>query len=98
MVEVGNELMMAVLVASTAFAGLTGVVIWQVMQNGSVVGRALRWCLGLSFFLGTLATLFAILWFMGIVTQLGCLAPGCVVLQIYTFSAVPARFICSIPR
>lgn len=101
--EVQNELMMAVIVASTAFAGLIGLIIWQVMQNGAVVGKRLRVCLCLSCFFGICAASLGIVWFyFGELTCFGYwagrLAVVLVILQIWLSVELPARFMGSICR
>ena len=53
-----NDLMMGVIVASTAFAGLT-MVMFSYVNNRQLLVKASRWSLGC----GIVAVLFAILWF-----------------------------------
>ena len=67
--ESQSELMMAVIVASTAFAGLTGVTIGQITSPLSsrltnMARKRLRQPLEHSFYLGLAAILLAILWFL----------------------------------
>jgi len=89
-----KELMMAVLTASTALAGLTGVVIGQIVQSG-LVNRMKFWLripLIFSFLLAILAVTYAIAWFTSpsdldkVVSLL--LFAG----QLVLFSAVSATF------
>lgn len=60
-----NELMMGVIVASTAFCGLTGVVIGQVKEAkmSCFMIKPLKIVLSISFLCGVLAVLLAIIWF-----------------------------------
>jgi len=60
MQELQIELMMAVIVASTAFAGLMGIIIWQIMQNDLVIGRLFKTFLCISFLFGIIAALLAL--------------------------------------
>ncbi len=100
MLEFGNELFKAVLIASTAFTGITGVVIWQAMGNGSSapVQKWFGWCLVFSFVIGAAVVLLTVLWFLGTGQSKweGPLATGLLVIQVYLFLVVPARFIARI--
>jgi uncharacterized membrane protein YobD (UPF0266 family) len=61
-----SNVMMAVIIASTALVGLTGVLIGQVMQPTFPKNTRLRFRSGFaaSLFIGILAVLLALLWFL----------------------------------
>ena len=72
-----GDLMMGVLIASTAFCGLTGVVIGQIRERESEIARrkAMVGFLSASFFFGVIAILFTIMWFSAPSTEISWLSP-----------------------
>ena len=87
MIQIQTELMMAVIVASTAFAALTGVVIGQVIESKTTIKRKERKELLISSCgLGVLATALAISWFIfSHNTFVGSLAISSFLVQIILF-------------
>ena len=63
MLELGNEFMMALFIGSTSFAGLTAVVIGQVINSSHPKRAELKKFLAFSFAAGILAATFAFAWF-----------------------------------
>lgn len=94
MLEHQNELAMAVLVASTAFAGLTGVVIGQITQHKLPISttKRLKNSLQWSFMAGVIAASLAIFWFVKpCIWTVGVAAIG-LVFQISLFWPIVYRF------
>jgi hypothetical protein len=63
-----NDLMMAVVIASTALLGLTGIIIGQILDRRKLdikmTRKKNRNILVVSFALGILASLFGVIWFL----------------------------------
>ncbi|UCH51152.1 MAG: hypothetical protein JSV54_09215 [Chloroflexota bacterium] len=88
-----GDLMMGVLVASTAFCGLTGILIGQIKVGRLVTVRGAVGGITASFVLGIIAILAAILWFSAPMTDISLLstrviAPWSLFLQILLFTGV----------
>ena len=94
-----GDLMMGVLVASTAFCGLTGVVIGQIKESNMIAfsRKQMKLILSVSFVLGVGAVLLAILWFLTPVQTTSRLSPLVVCpwflfVQVILFVAVVVDF------
>lgn len=88
------ELMMAVIVASTALAGLAGVVMGQIKEGrrGTRFVKCCRVSIILSFLLSILAVLFAINWFDTENSFSFNTATWCFGIQLIVFSIVASAF------
>ncbi len=86
MFEFQSQGVIAVLVASTTFLGLAGVITAQAKQNSPLLGdTTTKYMLVFSFLLGTIATFFAIVWFFGGADCFKTIAGISTVLQILLF-------------
>ncbi|GEM_PF-3587834 len=88
-----GDLMTGVLIASTAFCGLTGILIGQIKQGGLATVRGAVGAISASFILGVIAILFAIIWFSAPSADISwisprVIAPWSLFLQIILFTAV----------
>ena len=100
MVEFQNELMMAVIVASTALAGLAGVVVAQIRQSTMkhTFRRGLVWAIVVSFFIALVAVLMAIAWFTEGDEIMLTVALYCFVAQWLVFGTVACAFWIGVPE
>jgi hypothetical protein len=89
-----KELMMAILTASTALAGLTGVVIGQIVQSGlaTKIKFWLKVPLIFSFLLALLAVMYAISWLISPSDLDRLVSLHCFAGQLSLFSGVSATF------
>ncbi len=93
MLEYPVELMMAVVVASTAFAALTGVVIGQVIESKAKIKKKERkQLLIISCGLGVLATALVISWFVSHNNWVGTLAVIIFLVQMILFWVTALTF------
>jgi hypothetical protein len=88
-----GDLMMGVLIASTAFCGLTGILIGQIKQGGLATIRGAVGMIAASSILGIFAILFAIMWFSAPSAGISwisprVIAPWSLVFQILLFTVV----------
>ena len=88
------ELMMAVIVASTALTGLAGVVMGQITKSELTRNdiRWSRWVIVFSFLLSVLAVLSAMVWFRTESLYCSNFALGCFGGQLALFSSVASAF------